>query len=373
MFSPECDVPGAYNLWEGFAFEARPGDGDASFLRHIRENLCNGDDAIFEYLLGWMASAVQFPARPGKVAIVQRGLPGTGKSFFAKKFGALFGRHFLHVSNAAHLIGNFNAQLRDAVVVFADEAFFAGDKRHESVLKTLITEESMIVERKGVDAEASPNFVHLIMASNNKWVVPSGHFERRYLVLDVTADQMQNPVYFGAIAADLERDNGAGYSHLLYRLKTLDLSKFDVSAVPKTAALRDQKILSMDSTEEWLFRKLEDGILLPKHLGWNEPVLKDDLIDDYLLYAQRVGSRRSTATSLGHFLVDLFGSKLRRFQAPVERYVENGGGKRIERRHFYEFPPIDQARKLFEGHGLGAYPWPNHELRDLAHREADAF
>ncbi len=373
VFSPECDIPGAYNLWEGFAYEARPGDRDASFLQHIRANLCNNDEAIYQYVLGWMASAVQFPARPGKVAIVQRGLPGTGKSFFAKRFGALFGRHFLHVSNAAHLIGNFNAQLRDAVVVFADEAFFAGDKRHESVLKTMITEESMIVERKGIDAEAASNFVHLIMASNYKWVVPSGHFERRYLVLDVTADQMQNPSYFSVIATDLERDNGAGYSHLLYRLKTFDLTGFDVTAVPKTAALRDQKILSMDSTEEWLFRKLEDGILLPNHLGWNAPVLKDALLDDYLVYSQRVGTRRSTATALGHFLAETFGTKLRRFQAPVERYDEAGGGKRIELRHFYEFPPIDLARKMFEANGLGEYPWPNHELRDLTHREADAF
>jgi hypothetical protein len=96
----------------------------------------------------------------------------------AAGFGSLWGRHFVTVSDAKHLVGAFNAHLRDCVVLFGDEAFFAGDKKHESVLKTLITEESVVIEAKGVDAEVYPNYVHLILASNADWVVPAGHAER---------------------------------------------------------------------------------------------------------------------------------------------------------------------------------------------------
>ena len=37
-------------------------------------------------------------------------------------------------------MGNFNAHLRDAIVVFADEAFLVDDKEAEGVLKAMITE-----------------------------------------------------------------------------------------------------------------------------------------------------------------------------------------------------------------------------------------
>ena len=37
------------------------------------------------------------------------------------------GQHALKISNAKHLVGNFNSHLRDCVFLFADEAFFAGD------------------------------------------------------------------------------------------------------------------------------------------------------------------------------------------------------------------------------------------------------
>lgn len=360
VFAPQHDVPGAFNLWQGFGVEARPGSAHQGFLDHCMKNLCSNNAEIFKYLIGWMATAVQHPARPGHVAVVFRGMRGTGKGFFAKTYGALFGRHYLHVANASHLVGHFNAQLRDAVVVFADEAFFAGDKKHESVLKTLITEESLIIERKGIDAETSANYVHLIMASNDDWVVPVGHNERRFLVLDVDPAMMQNTAYFGALDNELQR---GGLSNLLYYLQHYDLSGFDVRKVPRTAALRDQLVRSLASTDEWWLRKLEEGILLPDHAGWQEPVLKEQLIEDYLQYTQRVGNRRSTATVLGKFLHKAIGGALREFQAPLEFFDPVSREKRKERRHFYELPPLDKCRKSFEDAGLGEYPWPSIEVR----------
>jgi hypothetical protein len=71
------------------------------------------------------------------------------------------------------------------VLLFGDEAFYAGDKKHESILKMLITEEMITIEAKGVDAEVSGNCIHLMMASNESWVVPAGMDDRRFFVLDV--------------------------------------------------------------------------------------------------------------------------------------------------------------------------------------------
>src|SRR5690606_8158768 len=152
-----------------------------------------------------------------EVAVVMRGGRGTGKSFFAKMFGRLFGRHFLQVANSQHLVGNFNAHLRDSVVVFGDEAFYAGDKKHESILKTLVTEENIVIEGKGVDAEPSRNYVHLILASNDEWVVPAGLDERRFFVIEMGEGHKQDHAYFKTIKQDLE---AGGFENLLHFLRT---------------------------------------------------------------------------------------------------------------------------------------------------------
>ncbi len=189
-----------------------------------------------------MARCVQKPDCPGEVAVVLRGEMGTGKGAFAKHFGSLFGRHFLQVSDPKHLVGSFNSHLRDCVVLFGDEAFYAGDKKHESVLKALVTEEHLAIEAKGVEVFASPNYTHIILASNSAWVVPAGSNERRFFALDVSAEKMQDKKYFAAIT---EQMNRGGKEALLHYLLKYDISNFEVRDVPKTIALQDQKLLSI--------------------------------------------------------------------------------------------------------------------------------
>lgn len=355
VFSPgSVDVGNAYNLWRGFKYEPKPGNKHEPFLEHIRDNIAHGDPEIYNYVIGWIARAVQHPNTPGETAIVLRGKMGTGKSLFAKSIGELFGRHFLHVSNPQHLVGNFNSQLRDAVVVFADEAFYAGDKKHESVLKTLITEETIVIERKGVDAEQAPNYTHLIMASNSDWVAPAGPDERRYLVLDVADARMQDTDYHERWLKPL-RDGG--YSNLLHFLQHYSLATFDVRRVPRTNALREQKILSMPSEMEWWYSKLEDGVIAPGHLGWNEPILKATFQDNYLTYAQRIGNnRRSTATALGKFIRKAVPAGLKRFVGM--RHWEEAGVHFRERSAWYQFPSLEECRSMFDKAFGGPYEWP---------------
>lgn len=151
VFAPGKDVSGYYNLWQGFAVE--PKEGDCSlFLDHIRDNICNGKEEHYEYILAFMANIVQEPWDLPGVALVLRGKQGTGKGAFVTEFGELFGPHFKQLSHSKQLTGHFNSHLGDALVVFADEAFWGGHKDQEGVLKALITEERLMVEPKGLNA-----------------------------------------------------------------------------------------------------------------------------------------------------------------------------------------------------------------------------
>ena len=363
VFAPEIEVPGAYNLWKGFAFQSRPGSCDL-FLAHVLDNICDGDTEHYAYLLGWLASAVQKPASPGHTAIVMRGPQGSGKSFFAKTFGALFGRHFLQVSDPKHLIGSFNAHLRDCVVLFGDEAFYAGDKKHESVLKMLVTEEMITIEAKGVDATAAPNFVHLIMASNDDWVVPAGYDERRFFVLDVGEGKKQNSPYFRAIQDELD---AGGYEALLYKLRTLDLSSYDIRALPKTAGLTDQKVLSYTAEQDWWYQKLVAGDLMPD-TGWNDQVISAELKNDFVNHTRAFrATSRSSETRLGMFLRKCVpaGWNLRGRASGSYEYEMNGHVKRVVNPTVHRFPALDVCRRVWDGSFGGPFDWPVIESVDV--------
>lgn len=347
VFQPGSDAKNAYNLWQGFACNSRSGDNHLPYLGHIKRNICAGNELYYRYVLGWMARAVQRPDSTGETAIVLRGKSGTGKSFFAKHFGKLWGRHFLQVSDAKHLVGAFNAHLRDCVILFGDEAFFAGDKRHEGVLKTLITEEHMMIEHKGVDAEASPNFTHLILASNSDWVVPAGPTERRFFVLDVSDRHRQDNLYFKEIAFALA--NG-GYESLLHFLLGYDLKGFNVRHVPTTAALLEQKMLSMDSLPEWWFVKLRDGCLLVNQPGYEPRVKCQDLLDDCIRHVTQFNStRRGSQTKLGHFLAKVCPPGY------PKRDRESSG---MDRAYYYTFPSLGSMRKIWDETYATELDWP---------------
>jgi hypothetical protein len=256
VFIPNRDTPDDYNLWRGYGCKATPGEIPL-FLHHLKSIICRGNEDHYRYLLGWFADAVQNPAKPAGVAVVLKGGEGTGKGFVARTFGRLLGRHYLQISNPKHLVGNFNAHLRDCVVLFADEAFYAGNPAHEALLKTLVTEPMLMIEGKGLDAENAANFLHIIMATNSEWAIPAGVDARRFFVLSVSKDKAQQKDYFAAIQAEL--DDG-GYEALLHFLMSYDLAGFNVSAVPKTDELRVQKAHSLALPEQVMLDCITQGI-----------------------------------------------------------------------------------------------------------------
>ena len=219
-------------------FRGEPRKGDWGKLRqHILDVICNYDQVLYEYLLDWMADLVQNPAKQGEVAVVLRGPEGSGKGILARAIKYLFGQHGLAISNAKHLIGNFNGHLRDVVFLFADEAFYAGDKQHVGVLKALITEPYLTIEGKYQNAVQTPNFLHVMMAMQRGYgscrprsTAGAGSSSR------CRDNKIDAHDYFAAIQKQL--DDG-GHAAMLHDLLNRDLSKSNLRAVPVTRRLAD--------------------------------------------------------------------------------------------------------------------------------------
>ena len=335
--------PGSFNLWRGFAVVPKPGDCEI-LLEHYYENICQGNQRHFDYLMAWMADAVQHPRSKPGVAIVLRGQQGTGKSLACKEFGKLFGLHFVTISQQRHLLGNFNAHLKDALVVLAEEAFWAGDHAAEGALKALITEDRMMVELKGRDAFPVNNYVRLLICSNHDWVIPAGKEERRFLVLEVGDRHMQVHRYFEQLVKQM---NEGGREALLHYLLHYDLSQVNLRQVPQTYALIENKLASMSPVEKFIYEVLERGRWSQLHEGWKQVVPCHEVHTAYIEHASRAGlTRKSYETELGKALRRLL-------PYARKRQIEDGG----DRVNAWEVPDLITCRKHFDE----VMRWPDHE------------
>lgn len=320
VFMPEESaerVGDSLNMWRGFAYEPKPGDW--SLLQDLTFTiLCQGDQVSYDYILNWLARAVQFPHIPAGTACVVKGIKGTGKGTLGRAFVKLFGVHGKHVGSMSAIVGRFNAHLQDCVAMFADEAYWAGDRAGEGMLQMLITEDSILYEAKGLTPRQGRNCVHIFMASNRDWVVPAGlDAERRFAVFECLKE-VRSFAFWNALNKQME--NG-GYAAMLHDLLARDIRKFQVHDVPKTKALAEQKIESMDYAEQWVYSLLASG-------NWNGCVPIDER-DTYLAHdLQRnfedyMGNRRairSVETQVGMVLAKFVpGFKKIRVQRPENR------------------------------------------------------
>jgi hypothetical protein len=257
-------VPGAkpvidnrLNLWTGFGVE--PQRGDWSLMRkHIRTVLAADDPAVNTYIVNWLADAVQRPDRQAEVALFFIGGFGTGKGLLGRAMCRIFGQHGRHISSTEHLTGKFNAHLQQCCFLFADEAVAPGDKKGESALKRLITEDTLHIEPKGVDAFEVTNRLHVMGASNHEQAIAAGEKERRYVVQKVAEARQQDENWFTPIYHQM-RNGGLGA--MLHELLDHDIKNFAPRHIVRTKALAAQQTESLDPFDQWMLGLLQTGVL----------------------------------------------------------------------------------------------------------------
>ena len=333
--------PDLYNQWSGFAVQPEKGSCRL-FLNHVREVICDNNEPLYEYVIDWMADIVQNPAKLLGVALVLMGGQGTGKGVFVEYFGRIFGQHFQRVSNLEHIIGRFSGNLSKALLVFADEAFCSRDKSKIGALKTLITEARRTVEPKFKDALEVPNFVRLIMASNEDWVVPAEFDERRFCVLEVSDARRGDDAYFKAIIQ--ERDSG-GTKALLDYLQQRDLSDKNLRAFPATGALIGQKLKNLRSHEHWLYDVLQIGEIHGKPV--NESIVKSSLYSHYTEHCQKI--KRRYVEDISTFFKALYDI--------IPGIIQSRPRKDGHQERHIQLPPLAEAREAFEKWIGGKVPW----------------
>ena len=332
-------LEGYYNLWRGFSVE--PQKGDWSLMKRlIRDGIASGIQSRYEYILSWVARIFQDPGgfRPG-VAIVMRGLQGVGKGEFGKHCGSLLGRHYIQVAQGSQVTGQFNSHMKDCVLLFVDEAVWAGDNAAAGVIKNLVTEPMLNIEPKGKEIIRIKSNVNILIASNNSWVVPAGKDERRFFTIDVSNAFKGDYAFFKALNEQMK--NG-GRAAMLYDLLNRDLSGVDLRDFERTDALLDQILESMTPVESWWYGRLNEGVAsdymnFDDDEDWPENILNEHLYQDFMEWAKEL--KRYVPNQ------DVFARELNKLITPVQyrRKLYNG-----MRRRFRILPSLDECRAAFE-------------------------
>jgi hypothetical protein len=352
-------VPGApailkgdrLNLWRGWGLV--PKKGDWSKLRwHIENILAGGDQRGFEYIINWHAYGYQHPAEQAETSLVFRGPEGSGKGILGRGVRRTWGVHGYQISQPRHLTGNFNAHLWTCCYLFADEAFWAGDRQHEGILKALISEDTLMIEKKGIDQIKARNFLKLTMASNESWVIPARENARRFGMFDVdnryaygVAPEEERLAYFQPLVAEM--GNG-GLEAMLWDLLGMNLGSWHPRQVYNTAALMRQKKESLRGNKKCFEGLLQSGVLPHGDFAWSHPpncALTEHLLD---YFREDRWNAYITDEELAAFLAE----------KECENWRIGGGGKRG-----WKFPPLAEARKAWEVEFGGSWPW-REELKD---------
>lgn len=349
VFDPERDHPGKLNLWEGWSVEAAKGDWSL-FEKLIRETLCNGDEEMFEYTLNWCANLFQRPWEPAEVALAFRGVKGSGKGTFANALMRICYPHSISINSQEQLTSRFNAQFRDCILIFADEAIWGGDHRGESMLKAMITERFLTFEEKFKSPVGALNRIHLVIAGNAEWIVPAGmNQERRYAISETRSD-LPSKKEFAAIHKQLYEEGGL--EGFFFDMQRRDISNWHPrDNIPVTEALVDQKLRGLSSEDEFWLDLLRNGWLpSTDSSNWMTEPLRapcDTLAECFREHLGLQGAnRRSLSIRLGN-LLKRWVPEARRLR--VRAKPSDWAGKEDQdRAYFYELPPLEVCRERFE-------------------------
>lgn len=357
VFAPGQRTPrDTYNLFRGWPYE--PIEGDWSLLRgHIFENICESNDELFNWFMTWLAMLVQQPQnKPGSTVVIT-GEKGTGKSTVFDYINQLLGRHGITVSQRKQIVGQFNGHLATTLLMVCEEAFWAADPQAEGVLKDMITNKSVLIEKKGYDPIQSENYTRLALISNSDWVVPASlKDERRFFVLRCSSAVRGDLAFFGAVRKQMEQEGGL--EAMMYELMNWEPVGGTFASLynpPVTSHLQQQQIETLSGVQKFMLELVKSGLyethddkVVPIELNEDKETIIHAVdmraaIEDYVRFRFASDKAKTSYDDISAVVKDWFGAR------EVKMLVDGSTNKK----RMFVFPPLDEARlKLKETKGL---------------------
>lgn len=276
-FRPEC-APGAILTIEGLpmlnayvpiAVPRMVGDV-SPFLNHVRKMLPDGRDA--EYLLHWMASAVQNPGAKFQWWPVIQGTKGNGKTLLLECMMAAIGTRYSHLVNPEAMQktgGQFNSWIERKLFLGFEEIHNPESRRDfADMMKSTVTNRRIAAEGKGTAQDTVDNRANGMALTNYRDAMPIDDDERRWGIFwcaQQTAEHLERDSMVGRYFPDLyEWLRADGFAIVAQYLATRPLSPDmdparDQQRAPDTSSTAGAKRESYGNAELEVLEAIEQG------------------------------------------------------------------------------------------------------------------
>ena len=307
VFNPKDDSPpNHFNTWKGFMFE-NTGEYDIDevqpVLDLIRDVWADGDEEFYNYVLNWFSHILQIPWEKNGVCIALQSMQGVGKTLLVSLIGKIIGDSYYYTaSSLKHILGDFNGDAEGKLLVNMNECTWGGDKKQEGAFKEFITDESIVINRKGLNTYRVNNLANTIITTNADWVVAVSRDDRRYNIRrckNITLQEKKDKYtkeYYNKIA-------NVKLQHLANFLFNRDISQYNPRIYTKSKLHREQTEKGMGSVEYFYTSMLS----LDVYSAWREEDFnKNDFHSKNELYELYLESVKMCGYSKPEYKKDFF-------------------------------------------------------------------
>ena len=158
------------------------------FTKVLLRNLTNSDENAIAYIINWLSCAIN-TRKKNMTSIGFVGVEGTGKGVFETIYlKRMFGELLATVSNN-ELSSNFNSVFDDKMFVVLNEikADLKESSRTAEILKMLVTDENMNIERKFRDVQSKKTYFNMFLFSNEALPIKISGGDRRWTMISTSS------------------------------------------------------------------------------------------------------------------------------------------------------------------------------------------
>tara|TARA_R110000787_G_scaffold73525_3_gene163939 strand:- start:1214 stop:3520 length:2307 start_codon:yes stop_codon:yes gene_type:complete len=198
------------------------------FLDFLKENIANGKEDSFNWLLKYVAQLFQRPDDNIKLILVLRGESGIGKDTFIEILEKLMGKlnNYVHrTAKVSDIFGDgFNSDLKNKLVLQLNEMEGIDGIKAKEQIKDQATAEFNNIKEKYIPNMKQKNNTRIIVSSNNNSPVQYSFDERRFVMFKCSSKNKQKTDYWSEIYENM--NNQDILDNLYTYLLNIDISSW---------------------------------------------------------------------------------------------------------------------------------------------------
>lgn len=192
-------------------------------------HLCDFDQALYTYVLKWLAYPLRYEGAKMSTALVVNGPLGSGASlFFDRVVSALYQDDARYI-NAHQLGARFNPWAEGARFVTVEGEF---SNSAALALKPLITHGYYNLRKAGKIMKSVPNDMNFAFVSGSADFIPVGCADRRFVIIE--APPARTGAFYRAVADEIENGGVEAFHQQL--MCAVDLTGFHPLTKPPVDA-----------------------------------------------------------------------------------------------------------------------------------------